>query len=108
MSILSYVSSIPQSKTTYMTPKTPPGPNCWEDVSIPGQAANDLASKKYEHSSSSTPMNEIATLGALGSVGGSLSHRKDIIVDFRLVVSDFESDDLDDLDNTVPHGDPCV
>jgi hypothetical protein len=58
---------------------------------MPAQAADDRASKKYAHSSSTDDKNAIVTLGGLGSIA-SLSHRSDIVVDFlRIVLSSSSS-----------------
>lgn len=80
-----------------ITPNTPPGPSAplEESISAPAQAAGDLTSKKYVHSSWLAPTKATAAWGALGA-SGSRSHRSDMMLDFLLTV-DFDGDFAGDL-----------
>lgn len=62
-----------------MVPKTPPGLKGCVSTSIPPQAADERASKKYVHSSALAATKETVTLGARAS----FSHSSEMMVDLR-------------------------
>ena len=69
-----------------MIPNTPPGPTACCAMFVPPHAAADLASKTYVHSSGLAATK--ATDASVFLANGSLSQRREMMLDFRRILSE--------------------